>query len=332
VVERLVANEKVEGSNPFARSIKIIVKKKNLATNFFQEYIEEKDIRKFKNNIFYYLYYRISRLFFNTPLKVKIYDFNLFSSNKKNNTSYSLLQKCNFFDIAEIKVIKKINKLNPIFFVDCGCNFGFYSFFTASLSEKNEVIAIEASKKTLEEFKENLLINNFKNIKIINKAVFHINNKDIEFNISNKDWESSLMNSDFQIEEKNIIQTVTIDHLIGDVDLKNKKLIIKIDVEGNDLNVLAGAQDTINKFSPFIIIEFSSFIMKNKEFNYNFLREFLKKNNYQIYDTAGNISEVSDIIKLIENLDKVHNTIGNYYLIEKNNLEYKDILFYNKNE
>ena len=42
--------------------------------------------------------------------------------------------------------------------------------------------------------------------------------------------------------------------------------------------------------------------------------------------------EVSDIIKLIENLDKVHNTIGNYYLIGKNNLEYKDLIFYNKNE
>ena len=332
MVERLVANEKVEGSNPFARSIKIIVKKKNLATNFFQKYIEEKDIRRFKNNIFYYLYYRISRLFFNTPLKVKIYNFNLLSSNKKNNTSYSLLQKCNFFDIAEIEAIKKINKFNPIFFVDCGCNFGFYSLFTSSLSEKNEVIAIDASKKTLEEFKENLLINNFKNIKIINKAAFHINNKDIEFNISNKDWESSLMNSDFQIEEKNIIQTVTIDHLIGDVDLQNKKLIIKIDVEGNDLNVLAGAQDTIKKFSPFIIIEFSRFIMKNKEFNYDFLYEFLKKNNYQIYDKAGNAMQVSDIIKLIEDLDKVHNTIGNYYLIRKNNPEYNNIIFYNKNE
>ena len=42
--------------------------------------------------------------------------------------------------------------------------------------------------------------------------------------------------------------------------------------------------------------------------------------------------QVSDIIKLIEDLDKVHNTIGNYYLIRKNNPEYNNIIFYNKNE
>ena len=47
MVERLVANEKVEGSNPFARSIKNIVNNQNLATKLFQKYIDKKDIRIF---------------------------------------------------------------------------------------------------------------------------------------------------------------------------------------------------------------------------------------------------------------------------------------------
>ena len=134
------------------------------------------------------------------------------------------------------------------------------------------------------------------------------------------------------IKEKNIVETITVDELTRDIDLKNRILIIKIDVEGNDLNVLAGAQETINKFKPFIIIEFSRYIMKNEQFNYDFLVSFLKKNNYQIYNKGGNKLEVSDIIKLIENLDKVHNTVGNYYLISENNFEHKDKIFNYNNE
>jgi len=72
--------------------------------------------------------------------------------------------------------------------------------------------------------------------------------------------------------------------------------------------------------------------MKNEQFNYDFLVNFLKKNNYEIYNKDGNKLEVSDIIKLIENLDKVHNTIGNYYLISENNFEHKDKIFNNNND
>ena len=337
MVERLVANEKVEGSNPFARSIVIIImsnliKKKNVATKLFQKYIENKDIRKFKKNYFYYLYYRITRLFFNTPLKVKIHNFNLFASNKKNNASYSLLQKCNFFDVAEIEIIKKFSKLSDLFFIDCGCNFGFYSLYVSSLSPSNEIIAIEASKKTLEEFKENIMINNFKNIKIINKALYHTDDSKMEFNESEKDWESSLINSDFFVKEKNIVKSITVDTIIKKENLKDNKLIIKIDVEGNDLNVLAGAQNTIDKFSPFIIIEFSKYIKNNNEFNYSFLENFLVNNNYKILDYKGKTFEVKDILKLINELDVAHSTIGNYYLMHQNDIKYKDKLFFNINE
>ena len=97
MVERLVANEKVEGSNPFARSIESIVNNQNLITKLFQKYVDKKDIRTFKGNVIYYLYYRFSRLFFNKPLKIKINNLNLYSNHQRNKTSHSLIQKCNFF-------------------------------------------------------------------------------------------------------------------------------------------------------------------------------------------------------------------------------------------
>ena len=318
MVERLVANEKVEGSNPFARSIESIVNNQNLITKLFQKYVDKKDIRTFKGNVIYYLYYRFSRLFFNKPLKIKINNLNLYSNHQRNKTSHSLIQKCNFFDVSEINAIKKLNNYYRLFLIDCGCNFGFYSFYTASLSKENEIISIEASKNTLEEFNNNLSINNFSNIKVFNKAVSDQNDKKMEFNESEKDWESSLISSEFSIRQKNIVDSITIDSILENKNMDDRLLILKIDVEGADLNVLDGAKNIIKKSEPFIIIEFSKYIFKNEKFNYDYLSNFLKINDYQVYSKNGHKSSVEDILKLLKNLDKVHNTIGNYYLISNN--------------
>ncbi len=299
----------------------------NLTTKLFQKYIAEKDIRTFKGNIFYYVYYRLSRVFFNKPLRIKIDNLYLYSNHKKNKTSHSLLQKCNFFDVSEINTIKKLNNSHKIFLIDCGCNFGFYSFYTASLSKENEIISIEASKNTLEEFNENHNLNNFHNIEILNKAVADLDNKKIEFHESEKDWESSILSPKFNIKQKIFVDTVTIDSVLKNRKIDNKLIILKIDVEGADINVLSGAKNTIERNKPFIIIEFSKYIFKNEKFNYEYLSNFLNVNNYEIYSKKGDKHSVEDIVKSLEKLDKIHDTIGNFYLISKDRKELLNKIF-----
>ena len=295
-----------------------VVKNHNLITNLFQKYIDNKDIRKFKGKILYYLFYRFSRLFFNRPLKIKIHSLNLYADNKRNKTSHSLIQKCDFFDVSEINVLKKLNNFYKLHLIDCGSNFGFYSFFVASLSEENEIIAIEASSNTLSEFKKNLSINDFRNIKFLNKAVSDIDNKKIQFNVSEKDWESSLVSNKFDIKEKNEVESISIDRILEGKNLENKLLVLKIDVEGADFNVLEGAKTAIKKYKPFIIIEFSKYIFNNDKFNYQYLSDFLEYQNYQIFNKDGEKHSVNEILILLKKLDKAHETIGNYYLISKN--------------
>ncbi len=266
-------------------------------------------------------------MFFNEPLRIKIDNLYLYSNHKRNKTSHSLLQKCNFFDVSEINTIKKLNNLHKIFLIDCGCNFGFYSFYTASLSNENEIISIEASKNTLEEFNKNLDLNNFHNIEILNKAVADLDNKKIEFHESEKDWESSILNRKFNIKQKIFVDTVTIDNVLKNRKINNKLIIIKIDVEGADINVLDGAKNTIKKNKPFIIIEFSKYILKNEKFNYEYLSNFLNVINYEIYSKNGDKYSVEDVVKSLEKLDKVHDTIGNFYLISKDRKELLSKIF-----
>ena len=206
--------------------------------------------------------------------------------------------------------------------IDCGSNFGFYSFFVASLSEENEVMSIEASSDTLGEFKKNLSINDFNNIRFLNKAVSDIDNKKIQFNESEKDWESSLVINKFDTKkEKSEVETITIDRILEGKNLDKKLLVLKIDVEGADFNVLEGAKTTIKKYKPFIIIEFSKYIFNNEKFNYKYLSDYLKYQNYQIFSKDGEKHSVNEILILLKKLDKSHETIGNYYLISKSREE-----------
>ncbi len=291
-----------------------MIKSKKI-TNAFQKFLVGKDIRYYKKNLFYYFLFRIVRIFLNNDIIIKIYNFRIYGSIKKNNTSYFLLKKCEFGDYHEMNTISRFSKYKKIFLIDCGCNYGFYSFYVASLSGKNHVISIEASQKTSNDFLKNKRLNNFSNITFFNKAVSDKNNIEVIFNESENDWESSINHSNFKSNTSREIKTCTIDFLAKDYDLKDYSLFLKLDLEGNEINAIKGGLEIIKKFSPIIIIEFSKFIFDKKE-NLDHLNNFLVDFDYQIYDTNKNIIKTSEIMIKINQLTKRHKTIGNFYLIK----------------
>lgn len=286
-----------------------------LITSAFQNLLAGKDIRYFKGKIIYYIIFRLIRKFLNSDIVVNIYNFKIFGSIKKNKTSYFLLKKCEFGDNNELDLIKKLSNKNKILLLDCGCNYGFYSFFTASLSENNLIISIEASKKTSKEFLKNLNLNNFKNINFKNFAISSRDNDLINFNESDNDWESSQTHSEFKFYSVSKIKTIKIDTLIKDVNLDNYTNILKLDIEGNEINAIKGAKNLIEQSSPLIIIEISKYIFDVKN-NIEYLKNFLVNHNYSIYNVFKKKINIETIMIDLNNLKKKNKTIGNYYLIK----------------
>ena len=299
--------------------------KSNFLTSIFQKYLENKDIRKFKNNFFYYIFFRILRNLLAYDLILNIYNFKVHGSIKKNKTSYFLLKKCEFGDYHELNTIKKFSNKNKLLFIDCGCNYGFYSFYTASLSEKNLIFSIEASKNTSEEFIKNLNLNGFKNINFLNNAVSNTIDENISFYESLNDWESSQTHNNFKFVSELKVKSIKIDSLLEKYSLNDYVVIIKLDVEGNEINVIKGALELIKKSEPLIIIEFSKYIFENKD-NIDYLSNFLNKYNYSIYDTNYNKNNLDDILKMLKNLQKRYKTIGNFYLIKNSSKNLKAFL------
>ena len=300
----------------------IIVIKSNFLTSIFQSYLEKQDIRKLKKNFVYYILFRIIRNFLSYDLVLNIYNFKVYGSIKKNKTSYFLLKKCEFGDYHELNTIKKLSDKNKILFIDCGCNYGFYSFYTASLSNENKIISIEASRSTLDEFIKNLNLNNFKNINFFNNAVSYSEGKNISFNESINDWESSQAHKNFKLSLESKVKTTSIDSLTQAYNLINYIVVIKLDIEGNEVNAIKGALQVIKKSDPLIIIEFSKYIFDNKD-NINYLKYFLIEYNYSIFDVNYKKQNLDNILDMLKNLKKRYQTIGNFYLIKNssNNLK-----------
>ena len=293
----------------------INVIKSKFITNIFQNYVSTKDIRFFKGRISYYFIFRIFRNFLRNDIILRIYSFKVFGSINKNVTSYFLLKKCEFGDYHELSTIKKISKKNKILFIDCGCNYGFYSFFTASISDKNKIISVEASKRTSMEFLRNFELNKFSNIIFVNKAISNFDASMINFNESENDWESSETHSDFKLSSTSSVKTIKLDTLVNKINLNDYQTIIKLDIEGGETKALEGGFNLIKKASPLIIIEFSKFIF-NDQSKVAFLNNFLKEFDYSIYDTNCMKTNIDEVLIKLDKLKKRHKTIGNFYLIK----------------
>ena len=289
--------------------------KSKFITSIFQKYLINRDIRIFKKSLIYYFLFRVIRNFLSKNIILNIYKFKVYGSTNKNKTSYFLLKKCEFGDYHELATIKKISNKNKILFLDCGCNYGFYSLYAASLSKQNKIISVEASKKTLEELRKNLNLNNFSNIKLLNKAISETDENIITFNESTKDWESSISHQNYKTYESSTIKSIKIDTLVQDYDIKEYKIIIKLDIEGNEMSGIQGSLEVVEKSSPLIIIEFSKYIF-NKKDNIEYLKNFLIRYDYSIYDTNNNKRNLDNILISLDNLSKRRQTIGNFYLIK----------------
>lgn len=163
-------------------------------------------------------------------------------------------------------------KFNTI--LDIGSNFGFLSLvWSKTLASKGQVYGFEPNPQTYKCFKRSVALNNLNNIKIENVAVgSNMGATDIYIN-----------NSTSNILEKtgNKAQAtlITIDQYYIKESIK-KCDMIKIDVDGYELEVLIGAINTIKKFKPVLIIE------TNESME---VVDFVRSLGYKILD--GNLSK-----------------------------------------
>lgn len=182
---------------------------------------------------------------YNPKLKKKI---NFYTPNK-----LSSYRACTYLS-KEKDTILWIDKFgsNKNIFFDVGSNIGVYSLYYASLY-RAKVFAFEPQYNNVTLLSRNLKLNNLQNYVTIIPNPLYKNNK-IDFLFSSSNNEAASASTTFVKKnifisknfEKKLTMSYSIDFLVKN-NLIPQPNLIKIDVDGNELDVIKGAQKTINE-------------------------------------------------------------------------------------
>ena len=186
------------------------------------------------------------------------------------------------YEVEEIRILTKLIKKNSTTkFIDKGANCGFYSFQFAM--QNLEILAFEPNSDAL--LKMNNTINQNKNlknkIKIFPHGLSNVNSK-MQMKSMVKHGYAQTGGSSItatRLSKKNTYEIYEAEFKIGDeiLNLQNKNLAIKIDVEGHEINVLKGIQNLLKSNKCIIQIE----IFKK---NFNVVHSYLLKKKFILVD------------------------------------------------
>ena len=198
-------------------------------------------------------------------------------------------------DLEELDLWFEISK-NEGVFIDVGAHTGLYTITSLKANPKNNVFCFEPYFMNLSRLTTNLRLNGiFKNVSSVLGAASNFDGKS-KFKIATE--RSYMSKGGMLSEEGEDINVYKLDTLLFK-KFEKKLNAIKIDTEGEDLNVLLGAENLIKEYKPKIIIEV-------REENKLDIVNFLKSNSYKIY----NIKDLNNEFNFEEN--KIENVINLY--------------------
>ena len=168
------------------------------------------------------------------------------------------------------KLVDVIKNNHVDFFLDIGSCWGIYSLRLAKRFKNLKILAFDPIKLNIERLRQSIKKNKFKNIKVVHTAVGN-NKGDIALGASH-DFSPNykINNKDSIIMEKSKINLL--DNLFI---LKNRTLVLKVDVECFEIEVLKGAKKLLVNNNSFVQIEIS-------KTNKTEVLNFFKKIGYQL--------------------------------------------------
>ncbi len=272
-----------------------------------------------RNNFLYLnkIIFKLFKFFLKKRIVLNFLKYKFYAYPQKKEISRWMIKNLEIWDKDSVEMITNQIKNDNTIFIDIGCNYGAYSIPIAKLKNKINVYCFDPSKKALNQLKDNILLNDIKNIKHFNLGVGE-KHKTAFFNDDIKNYDNSGL---YEISNKYSGKKIlinSIDNLIDDGEIiPKKKIIIKMDVEGYEFLALQGMKKTIKKYDVFIFFEFSIKMVLNHNNLLISFTKFLKENNLKIFNSEFNEIKLEDLFDKIKFLPKGHEVVGNY-IISKN--------------
>lgn len=177
------------------------------------------------------------------------------------------------YEVARIKAFAEAVKPGAVVY-DVGANVGIYSLLASSRTgSSGAVYAFEPLERNLGYLHRHLLLNNLQNCQVVEKAVC---NQEGTLRFSASPWNASMarLSTDGEL----LVPSTTLDKCIFGEPRFRPPDVLKIDVEGAEVEVLRGGSRSIGELHPRIFLELHG----TQE--HSDCREFLVGKGYKIED------------------------------------------------
>jgi FkbM family methyltransferase len=269
-------------------------------------------INKYYSNLNFYLNNILKKKFIerSTRINTKYFDLTVPDTKYYKITLKENLEKhqINYW-LKRYEALVKFYSFNPDIIIDVGANIGYWSLSSSKIFKKSKFLLFEPLKKSFDLLKKNT--QNKSNFELYNFGLGNVDKKEF---ISFPEWERNSNNLNrfglMSIYGKTNInrEEIVIKKFDDIFNYTNKKIFIKIDVEGSELDVLEGCKK-ISQLNNVIfeieinrkIIEFlgdsffkklqktlekyDKYIFSNNNFkpiNNNFIANYIKKGNLDV--------------------------------------------------
>jgi len=187
-------------------------------------------------------------------------------------------------------ILEELKNANVI--LDIGANIGDTALFYASVNQKAEIFAFEPHPSTFKKSAENVELNNFSNIHLINLG---LGDKPGTFKLYEVNENNTGMNRIISENKKLPYQEVTIetlDNIVSEKGISNVDFI-KLDVEGFEHAVLLGGKNIITQSKPVLFIELDDNNLTGNNSSAKQVVQTLQSYGYKKIYRADNLSPLT---------------------------------------
>jgi FkbM family methyltransferase len=226
-----------------------------------------------------------------------IYGFDLLINPAIDNGVEHSLYYFGTYEKGTLNFIKTHLTEGQIFF-DIGANIGLMSIFASyCVGKSGKVYAFEANPETAKLLKYNIELNNISNINIVDKAAGNNTGKITIYNhwTGNRGG-ATLIKPDKETEsfEVDLIKIDTVDEYLS-INIG----MMKIDVEGFEMDVLKGLEKILRKDNPpKLIVECSADRNNNYDSVYEIYNFVKKINKYKVYKLSKGKERFGELVEI----------------------------------
>jgi FkbM family methyltransferase len=205
------------------------------------------------------------------------------------------------YEKGTLQIIKENLKEGEVF-VDVGTNIGLMSLFASQLVKTSgKVYAFEPHPLTRQILLENIEMNSAENILVSAYAAGSERGRSRIFDGKDQNRGSASLSLEGQISKGYEVEVISLDEFFGEKHIS----MMKVDVEGYELEVLKGAQNILKRDQPpFLIVECSQLRENTFGSSATPLFDYIKSvNNYRIFKTRKGKERVSGLIEVLKPSD-----------------------------